>query len=56
MATMAPLKVDVKLCDSVIDAAQRARELARIGVDGVFTDFSNTGLAARTAYLRELGR
>jgi len=34
---MAPLKVDVKLCDSVIDAAQRARELARIGVDGVFS-------------------
>ena len=27
----------------------------RLGVDGVFTDFSNTGVAARTAYLRELG-
>jgi glycerophosphoryl diester phosphodiesterase len=26
-----------------------------LGVDGVFTDFSNTGVAARTAYLRELG-
>lgn len=28
----------------------------RLGVDGVFTDFSNTGSAARAAYLRELGR
>ncbi|WP_394777304.1 glycerophosphodiester phosphodiesterase family protein [Undibacterium sp.] len=28
----------------------------RAGIDGVFTDFSNTGFAARTAYLRETGR
>lgn len=28
----------------------------RLGVDGVFTDFSNTAVIARTAYLRELGR
>jgi glycerophosphoryl diester phosphodiesterase len=28
----------------------------RAGVDGVFTDFSNTGVAARAAYLQELGR
>ncbi|SMC20364.1 glycerophosphoryl diester phosphodiesterase [Andreprevotia lacus DSM 23236] len=28
----------------------------RAGVDGVFTDFANTGFAARTAYLKELGR
>lgn len=27
----------------------------RLGVDGVFTDFTHTGVAARTAYLRELG-
>jgi glycerophosphoryl diester phosphodiesterase len=28
----------------------------RLGVDGVFTDFANTGFAARAAYLKELGR
>jgi glycerophosphoryl diester phosphodiesterase len=28
----------------------------RLGVDGVFTDYSNLGYAARVAYLRELGR
>ena len=28
----------------------------RLGVDGVFTDFSNTAVAARTAYLHELVR
>jgi glycerophosphoryl diester phosphodiesterase len=28
----------------------------RLGVDGVFTDFSNTAVTARTAYLKELGR
>jgi glycerophosphoryl diester phosphodiesterase len=28
----------------------------RAGVDGVFTDFANTGVAARAAYLKELGR
>ncbi len=28
----------------------------RAGIDGVFTDFSNTGVAARAAYLRETGR
>lgn len=28
----------------------------RLGVDGVFTDFANTGYAARAAYLHELGR
>jgi len=27
----------------------------RLGVDGVFTDFSHTGVAARAAYLREMG-
>jgi len=27
----------------------------RLGVDGVFTDFTHTGVAARAAYLRELG-
>ena len=34
---MATLKVDVNLCNSVIEAAQRARELEGIGVDGVFS-------------------
>jgi alkanesulfonate monooxygenase SsuD/methylene tetrahydromethanopterin reductase-like flavin-dependent oxidoreductase (luciferase family) len=34
---MTPLKVDVMLSNSVIDAAQRARDLQRTGVDGVFT-------------------
>ncbi|CAN5897842.1 hypothetical protein BH11PSE8_BH11PSE8_12810 [soil metagenome] len=28
----------------------------RAGIDGVFSDFANTGVAARTAYLKELGR
>ncbi|MGF6306930.1 glycerophosphoryl diester phosphodiesterase [Bradyrhizobium sp. i1.8.4] len=27
----------------------------RLGVDGVFTDFTHTGIAARASYLRELG-
>jgi len=27
----------------------------RLGVDGVFSDFSNTAVAARAAYLREMG-
>jgi glycerophosphoryl diester phosphodiesterase len=27
----------------------------RLGVDGVFTDFTHTGGGARTAYMRELG-
>ena len=27
----------------------------RLGVDGVFTDFTHTGVSARTAYVRELG-
>ena len=27
----------------------------RLGVDGVFTDFTHTGVTARTAYIRELG-
>ena len=28
----------------------------RAGVDGVFTDFSNSAVPVRTAYLKELGR
>ena len=28
----------------------------RAGVDGVFTDFSNTAVPVRAAYLKELGR
>ena len=28
----------------------------RAGIDGVFTDFTNTGVAARATYLKEMGR
>ena len=28
----------------------------RAGIDGVFTDFANTGVAARAAYLKEIGQ
>jgi glycerophosphoryl diester phosphodiesterase len=28
----------------------------RLGVDGVFTDFTSTGVTARTAYIKELGK
>ena len=28
----------------------------RAGIDGIFTDFANTGVAARAVYLKELGR
>lgn len=38
---MAPLKVDVQLSDSVIDAAERAVALEAAGVDGAFT-FENS--------------
>lgn len=38
------------------DPQQEYLKFFRLGVDGVFTDFSHTGVAARTAYLRELGR
>ena len=31
------VKVDVMLANSVVDAAQRASELERTGVDGVFS-------------------
>jgi probable F420-dependent oxidoreductase len=34
---MTPLKVDVMLSNSVVDAARRAQELQRTGVDGVFS-------------------
>ncbi|WP_413992821.1 glycerophosphodiester phosphodiesterase family protein [Labrys okinawensis] len=38
------------------DPIQEFLTFYRLGVDGVFTDFSNTGYIARLAYLRELGR
>jgi glycerophosphoryl diester phosphodiesterase len=28
----------------------------RAGIDGVFTDFANTGVVARAVYLKETGR
>ncbi|MBR0795088.1 glycerophosphodiester phosphodiesterase [Bradyrhizobium jicamae] len=37
------------------DPSQEYLKFFRLGVDGVFTDFTNTGVAARSAYLRELG-
>ncbi|QPF83334.1 glycerophosphodiester phosphodiesterase [Bradyrhizobium genosp. L] len=37
------------------DPTQEFLKFFRLGVDGVFTDFTNTGVAARAAYLRELG-
>lgn len=36
-ARMAPLKVDVRLAESVLGAAERAQVLERLGVDGAFT-------------------
>ena len=38
------------------DPIQEYLPYFRAGVDGVFTDFANTGVAARRAYLAELGR
>lgn len=37
------------------DPAQEYLKFFRLGVDGLFTDFTHTGVAARAAYLRELG-
>jgi len=38
------------------DPQQEDLQFFRLGVDGIFTDFSNTGYIARLAYLHELGR
>jgi glycerophosphoryl diester phosphodiesterase len=38
------------------DAQGEFLKFYRLGVDGVFTDFTNAGVTARTAYLHELGR
>jgi len=38
------------------DPQQEFLQFFRAGIDGVFTDFANTGVAARAAYLHELGR
>lgn len=37
------------------DPALEYLKFFRLGVDGVFTDFTHTGVGARAAYLRELG-
>ncbi|WP_349630078.1 glycerophosphodiester phosphodiesterase family protein [Bradyrhizobium tropiciagri] len=37
------------------DPALEYLKFFRLGVDGVFTDFTHTGVAARAVYLRELG-
>lgn len=37
------------------DPSQEYLKFFRLGVDGVFTDFTPTGVAARAVYLRELG-
>jgi glycerophosphoryl diester phosphodiesterase len=38
------------------DPEQEDEAFFRLGVDGIFTDFSNTGVAARADYLRSLDR
>ncbi|MDR6288045.1 glycerophosphoryl diester phosphodiesterase [Inquilinus ginsengisoli] len=38
------------------DAQAEYLKFFRLGIDGVFTDFTNAGVAARAAYLHELGR
>lgn len=38
------------------DAAREYTAYYRLGVDGVFTDFPDTALAARASYLKSLGR
>jgi len=38
------------------DPQQEFLKFYRLGLDGVFTDFTNTGVLARAAYLHELGR
>jgi glycerophosphoryl diester phosphodiesterase len=38
------------------DPTQEYLKFFRLGVDGVFTDFTNTGVIGRIAYLHELGR
>jgi len=38
------------------DPVQEYLAYFRAGVDGVFTDFANTGFAARATYLKETGR
>ena len=38
------------------DAKNEYLAYYRLGVDGVFTDFTDTALAARSAYLKEAGR
>jgi glycerophosphoryl diester phosphodiesterase len=37
------------------DPSQEFLRFFRLGVDGVFTDFTHTGVGGRTAYMRELG-
>jgi glycerophosphoryl diester phosphodiesterase len=39
----------------LIDPSLEYLKFFRLGVDGVFMDFTHTGLGARAAYLRELG-
>jgi glycerophosphoryl diester phosphodiesterase len=38
------------------DPAQEYKHFYALGIDGLFTDFADTALAAREAYLKELGR
>ncbi len=38
------------------DAKAEYLQFYRLGVDGLFTDFTDTAVAARAAYLKELGR
>jgi len=38
------------------DAKNEYLAYYRLGADGVFTDFADTALTARSAYLKEIGR
>lgn len=38
------------------DPKKEYQQFFEAGIDGVFTDFATTGVAARTAYLKQLGR
>jgi glycerophosphoryl diester phosphodiesterase len=38
------------------DPTQEYLKFFRLGIDGVFTDFTNAGVIGRIAYLHELGR
>jgi glycerophosphoryl diester phosphodiesterase len=42
--------------DMLGDPKNEYLQFFRLGLDGVFSDFTDTAVAARTAYLKETGR